>query len=141
VAPTTGTGSPGGRARPGTDREIAFAGSRLYAGEDDYTGGVALVPGDASTVFLSTNADPASGKPLASAADGKRHWEMFRGSSADEGRTWRWTPITRDSTLDNLRPVVPRAAKGRASTLLWLRGRYRAYTDYDLEVVGLLPRR
>ena len=25
--------------------------------------------------------------------------------------------------------------------LLWLRGRYRSYTDYDLEVVGLLPPR
>ena len=32
--------------RPGQDGELAFAGTRLYAGEDDYTGGVALVPGD-----------------------------------------------------------------------------------------------
>ena len=32
------------------DHEIAFAGTRLYAGEDDYTGGIALVPGDPSRV-------------------------------------------------------------------------------------------
>jgi hypothetical protein len=47
--------------------------------------------------------------------------------------------VTRDSTADNLRPIVPRT-EGRDELLLWLRGRYRSYTDYDLEVVGLLPR-
>ena len=120
------------------DQEIAFAGTRLYAGEDDYTGGVALVPGDPARVFVSTDADPATGAPLVSAADGKRHWEVFRGTTADGGRTWRWQAVTRDSTADNLRPIVPRAHGGE-ELLLWLRGRYRSYTDYDLEVVGLLP--
>jgi hypothetical protein len=75
-----------------------------------------------------------------SAADGKRHWEIFRGTTTDSGRTWRWQPVTRDSTADNLRPIVPRT-KDRDELLLWLRGRYRSYTDYDLEVVGLLPPR
>jgi hypothetical protein len=48
--------------------------------------------------------------------------------------------VTRDSTADNLRPIVPiwRAANDR-TILLWLRGTYRKYTDYDLDVVGLLP--
>ena len=122
------------------DREIAFAGTRLYAGEDDYTGGVALVPGDPTRVFLSTDADPATGAPLVSAADGKRHWEVFRGTTPDEGRTWRWQAVTRNSTADNLRPIVPRT-EDRRELLLWLRGRYRSYTDYGLEVVGLLPPR
>ena len=120
------------------DAEIAFAGSRLYPREDDYTGGVALVPGDPTTVFVSTNADPATGSPLVSARDGRRHWEVFRGTTPDGGRTWRWEALTRDSTADNIRPVVPRSP-GREPILLWLRGSYRAYTDYDLEVVGLLP--
>jgi hypothetical protein len=129
------------------DSEIAFAGSRLYAGEDDYTGGMALVPADPDTVFISTDADPTSGRPLVSRADGRRHWEIFRGSfepAGPRGRTvagskghWRWHPVTRDSRADNLRPVVPRA-DGHAPILLWLRGTYRSYTDYDLEVVGLL---
>jgi hypothetical protein len=122
------------------DREIAYAGTRLYAGEDDYTGGVALVPGDPARVFVSTDADPATGAPLVSAADGKRHWEIFRGTTTDEGAHWDWRAVTRDSTADNLRPVVPRTPGGD-ELLLWLRGRYRSYTDYDLEVVGLLPRR
>ncbi|PYQ00526.1 MAG: hypothetical protein DMF82_21860 [Acidobacteria bacterium] len=119
------------------DREIAFAGSRLYPGEDDYTGLVALVPGDPTRIFISTDADPTTGAPLVSAADGKRHWEIFRGATTD-GRTWRWPPVTKDSTADNLRPIVPRT-ETRDELLLWLRGRYRSYTDYDLEVVGLLP--
>lgn len=122
------------------DREIAYAGTRLYAGEDDYTGGIALVPGDPTRVFVSTDADPATGAPLVSAADGQRHWEIFRGVSGDEGRSWRWQPVTRDSTADNLRPIVPRT-DAREELLLWLRGRYCSYTDYELEVVGLLPPR
>ena len=120
------------------DREIAFAGTRLYAGEDDYTGGIALVPGDPTRVFISTDADPSTGAPLISAADGKRHWEVFRGATTDGGGTWRWQAVTRNSTADNLRPIVPRT-DDRRELLLWLRGRYRSYTDYDLEVVGLLP--
>jgi len=122
------------------DREIAYAGTRLYAGEDDYTGGVALVPGDPTRVFVSTDADPATGAPLVSAADGKRHWEIFRGTTTDHGAHWHWQAVTRDSTADNLRPVVPRT-DARDELLLWLRGRYRSYTDYDLEVIGSLPRR
>jgi hypothetical protein len=122
------------------DHELAYAGTRLYAGEDDYTGGAALVPGDPTRVFLSTNADPLHGAPLASAADGQRHWEIFRGETRDGGRTWRFEAVTHDSALDNLRPIVPRSANG-PPILLWLRGSYRAYTDYAQEAVGLLPRR
>ena len=118
------------------DREIAHAGTRLYAGEDDYTGGVALVPGDPTRVFISTDADPVSGAPLVSAKDGKRHWEIFRGATSDDGLSWRFEHVTRDSTADNLRPLVPRT-QARDELLLWLRGAYRSYTDYDLEVVGL----
>jgi hypothetical protein len=124
------------------DEEIALAGSRLYPGEDDYTGGVALVPGDPDRVFISTNAHPATGTPLASAADGRRHWEIFQGTRNADGtaeeRHWRWTAVTRDSTTDHLRPLVPRTSS-REPILLWLRGTYRSYTDYDLEVVGQRP--
>ena len=122
------------------DSEVAFAGTRLYAGEDDYAGGAALVPGDPTTVIVSTNADPSTGRPLVSHADGLRHWEIYRGHSGDGGRSWRFVPLTRDSAVDNIRPVVPKA-DGREPIVLWVRGQYRAYTDYDLEVVGLLPAR
>jgi hypothetical protein len=111
-------------------REIAHAGTRLYSPEVDYTGLAALHPDDPGRLFISTNAHPVSGEPLISAADGLRHWEVFEGRSADGGETWDWTPVTQDSTADNLRPVVPRAAGGR-TLLLWLRGTYTSYVAYD----------
>lgn len=124
-----------------SDAEIAHAGSRLYKGEDDYTGNIALDPDDPGTVYISTNADPVTGKPLQSRADGKRHWELYRGVIRDGGKRWAWTPLTRDSVVDNIRPIVPKWP-GDRTALLWLRGAYRAYTDYDLSVLALiLPRR
>src|SRR3989442_15692373 len=86
--------------------EIAYAGRRLYAGEDDYTGLAALDPRNPNVVYISTDADPATGAPLVSHADGRRHHELFRGSTRDSGATWRWEPITANSTVDNLRPIV-----------------------------------
>jgi hypothetical protein len=114
-------------------RELAHAGRRLYAGEDDYTGLAAIDPADPTVVYLSTDADPRTGRPLVSAADGERHRELFRARTADGGATWTFEALTADSTADNLRPVVPR---GRPRVLLWLRGRMTTYTDYALEVVG-----
>lgn len=115
--------------------EIAFAGSKLYAGEDDYTGLGNLVPDDPSRAVISTNVEPATGAPLVSAADGKQHWELFAGRTTDGGEHWTWTPLTRDSTADNLRPIVPRWRRDRC-VVLWLRGTLRTYTDYDLAVQG-----
>ncbi|MHC5005547.1 MAG: BNR-4 repeat-containing protein, partial [Planctomycetota bacterium] len=117
--------------------ELARAGRRLYAGEDDYTGLVALDPDDPDTAYVSTDVHPADGRPLVSAADGRRHHEIFRGRTTDGGASWSWTAVTRDSTADNVRPVVP-AWSARRTALLWLRGEYRTYTDFDLDVVLLL---
>ena len=119
------------------DSHLAFAGRRLYSGEDDYTGLVALHPHNPDVVYISTDADPVAGNALISEADGKRHYEIFKGITTDSGRTWRWTAVTRNSNVDNLRPVVPKWHKGNTA-LLWLRGTLRSYTDYDLEVVGLV---
>jgi len=119
------------------DHEIAYAGSKLYAGEEDYTGNIALDPADPDCVYISTNVDPATGRPLISRTDGRRHWEIFRGRTRDGGKSWQWAAITRDSTADNIRPFVTRADKA-VRAVLWLRGTYRRYTDYDLDVVGFV---
>ncbi len=122
------------------DHEIAYAGSQLYRGEDDYTGLAALDPEDPNIVYISTNVHPATNAPLVSSADGKRHWEIFRGVTSSGGATWKWTAVTKDSTADNLRPVVP-VWKNKRYALLWLRGTLRTYTDYDLAVVGFITKR
>jgi hypothetical protein len=123
------------------DREIAFAGGEVHAVEDDdCTGLIVLDPQDVSVVYLSTNAHPQSGAALVSAADGRRHWELFEGRTPDGGATWSWTALTRNSTRDNIRPVAPPGlTQGRV--VLWLRGTMRMPGDYELEVVGLVSDR
>jgi hypothetical protein len=103
--------------------EIAYAGTRLYPWEDDYTGLAAIDPQNVNVVYISTDADPQSGEPLVSSADGKRHRELFCGETADGGATWQWTPITANSSADNLRPVVPKWDDPRTA-LVWMRGEY-----------------
>ena len=103
--------------------EIAYAGQRLYPFEDDYSGLASIEPSDPTTVYISTNADPVAGKPLISQSDQRRHYELFRGRSADGGKTWRWDAITANSTVDNLRPIVPKWRDERTA-LVWMRGRY-----------------
>jgi hypothetical protein len=122
------------------DNELAFAGTRLYSGEDDYSGLVALDPENPSVLFLSTNADPATGEPLVSAADGLRHYEIFRAITSDGGASFTFTPVTQDSSSDNLRPILPPPGPDGQRALLWLRGSYRSYTDYEQQVVAVLYR-
>jgi hypothetical protein len=119
---------------------LAHAGTRLYPAEGDYSGLVALDPADPYTVYISTNVDPDTGDPLISRADGRQHWELFRGRTRDGGASWECTAITSDSREDNLRPIA-RAVDEQHTMVIWLRGAYRSYTDYDLEVLGLLLER
>lgn len=118
------------------DYPLAFAGTRLYAGEDDYSGLVAIDPTEPSIVYLSTNANPTSGFPLISTADNARHYEIFRGQTTDGGQTWHFTALTQNSKLDNLRPIMPSGADAGTKVLLWLRGQYHAYTNYEQQVVA-----
>jgi len=116
------------------DHALAYAGTRLYSGEDDYTGLAVIDPTDPSVIYISTNANPTTGAPLMSTADGKRHWEIFRGETTNTGDNWQWTSVTSNSTLDNLRPIVVSDGASR-KVLLWLRGTYRAYTDYQQQIL------
>ena len=113
------------------DHEIAYAGTRLYAGEDDYTGGICLNPNDPNEIFLSSNVDIFGGK-----ANESGRYEIYKGVTTDYGRTWKWEAITKKSSHDNIRPLLPKW-NGRRSVVLWLRGSYTSYTDFDLDVVGL----
>ncbi|MCZ2079852.1 MAG: BNR-4 repeat-containing protein [Bryobacteraceae bacterium] len=118
------------------DYEVAHAGSRLYPGEDDYTGNIALNPQDPDMVVISTNAAPVSGKPLVSSKDNQRHYELFQGVTKDGGRSWKWTALTPDPVEDHLRPIIPHAP-GAKTAILWLKGVYRSYTNYNLSVMLL----
>lgn len=107
--------------------QVAKMGPGLYQGERDYTGLAAIDPQEPSTVFVSTPIDPSTDKTLP-------HHELFRGVTADGGATWRWTAMTHDSRVDNLRPVVP-SWDGPDALVLWLRGTYRTYQSWDTQVM------
>lgn len=111
------------------DHQIAYAGKRLYAQQPYYSGGICLDPDDTRVVYLSSDVDIRNGRP-----DTSGHWEIYRGATGDSGKSWRWEQVTRDSDLDNLRPVVPAKHPGR-TFVLWYRGKYTAYTNFETEVV------
>lgn len=113
-------------------QEIAFAGSRLYPGENEYTGLISLHPTNPQVVYLSADVDPATGRPLE--VDGQRRYEIFRGEKTSNSKAWTWTPITYQSATDNIRPIV--LADKEKEVVLWLSGRYTTYKDYQLEVFG-----
>jgi hypothetical protein len=112
--------------------EIGHAGSALYGAEANFSGLVALVPKNPDVIFLSANVDPATGK----ADEGTRRYELHRGVTKDRGKTWTFTAITKDSQVDNIRPIVPEWDKG--TVVLWLRGSYTSMTRFDLDVIGML---
>jgi hypothetical protein len=109
--------------------ELAKAGGYLYAAEDDYTGLAALDPHDPNRLFISTKIDPSTNLPTG-------RYEVYEGRTTTGGATWTWTPITMNSTVDNLRPIVP-GWDGDHTALLWMRGTYTTFTNYNLDVVGL----
>jgi hypothetical protein len=109
--------------------EIAKAGGYLYASENDYTGLGALDPTDPDRLFISTKIDPRTQVAMP-------HYEIFEGTTTNGGANWAWTPITFNSTVDNLRPIVPKWDIDHTA-LLWMRGSYSSYTNYDLDIVAL----
>jgi hypothetical protein len=113
---------------------LVKGGLKLYASEQDYTGLGALDPDDPHTVYVSTTYDPRDDTTSLT-----RH-EIFRGTTCDEGETWQWTPVTANSTHDNLRPIMPKWDK-RRSALLWFRGNYYSMNSFNTEVVGILSER
>lgn len=114
------------------DREVAYAGKCLYPSESSYTGLITVDPKDPSMVVISTDVNPATGKD-----DGGKH-EIYRAQIGlkDDVSTIKWDAVTKDSSVRNLRPIILR--EGIARVVLWNRGRFTTFTDYDLETVGFV---
>jgi hypothetical protein len=110
---------------------IAFAGTPLYREQPFYAGGIALDPDDPSIVYFSSNADPRTGSLTGG------HHELYRGITRDGGASWEVTSVTRNSTVDNIRPVVP-ANHPTATAVVWMQGTYQSYYEYDTRLVALL---
>lgn len=110
---------------------LTKAGLKFYASEADYVGLGALSPDDPNTIYISTPYDPRDTTIKLNVR------EIFKGVTADNGITWSWTPITQNSTRDNIRPIVPLWDKDNIA-LLWCRGSYTSAQNYDAAVVGII---
>ena len=114
------------------NHELCRMGDGLHGGQQDYTGLGSIHPDDPSLVYISTEIDPRDDTPLA-------NHEIFKGVTDDQGATWEWTAVTENSTVDNLRPIIPKWRAGHTA-VLWLRGSYPHQRDYDESPVGLIER-
>jgi hypothetical protein len=126
----------------GLDAEFAYAGNFLYKTQEHYTGNVAVDPLDPHIMYFSTNADPKTGEPLISKTDNKRHWELYKcivkplaGAPDNPPLTFTITPLTANSSADNLRPIIP-TGDHSSNLLLWLRGTYTSYTRWNMAIVA-----
>ncbi|HUJ71360.1 MAG TPA: glycoside hydrolase family 88 protein, partial [Verrucomicrobiae bacterium] len=110
-------------------RFIAQAGRPLYATENDYAGGICLDPQDPNLVYISSDASDPFDLSSTTNVPLRAHYELWRGLTSDGGLTFTWTPVTTNSSVDNLRPYIPRRNDGEPC-LLWFRGTYSSYTSF-----------
>jgi autotransporter-associated beta strand protein len=109
--------------------EFAKAGGFLYASESDYTGLVAIDPENPNVLVMSSKIDPRDDSTTSK-------YELYKGVTTDFGANWNWSAITENSTVDNIRPIIP-SWNGKYTALTWMRGTYSTYTSWTTEVVGI----
>jgi autotransporter-associated beta strand protein len=117
-------------------RFIAQAGRPLYNGQPDYGGGMCIDPQDPNTIYISTDAANPFDLSTTTSVPLGVNYQIWKGVTADGGLTFSWQPITGSSTVDNLRPYIPRRFGGEPC-LLWFRGTYTSYTSFNTQIVGL----
>jgi hypothetical protein len=99
------------------DHPLVFSGPHVDSAPG-YSGGVTLDHTNPNVVFLSKMTP-------------RRHFELFRWETRDDGRTWlKPQPMTTASDRDNMRPFVPLGMSGDR-VLLWLWGKYNHWSDFS----------
>jgi autotransporter-associated beta strand protein len=115
---------------------IAQAGRPLYDGQPDYGGGICIDPLNTGTIYISTDAANPFDLTTTTNVPLGANYQIWEGVTTNGGSTFSWQPITGSSTVDNLRPYIPRRFGGEPC-VLWFRGTYTSYTSFDTEIVGL----
>ncbi len=90
--------------------------------EPHYFGNMTLNPANTNVVYLSREIEGV--------------FEIERRETADFGQSWSVEPITQRSTLDNVRPYVPRGGgPDQPEVVLWMENqRYVHYTDFQTSI-------
>lgn len=88
----------------------------------NYSPGISIDHDDPSVVYLSRRI-------------GQHELDIW--ATADRGETWAHRPITRDSRVDNLRPISPWGLPpGADFEVLWMRGEYPSFTAYATRIAA-----
>jgi hypothetical protein len=61
--------------------------------------------------------------------------EIFMGVTCDDGASFAWAPLTQGSSVDNLRPIVPKWDADH-TLLLWMKGTYTSVQSMTTSIVG-----
>jgi hypothetical protein len=119
-------------------RFIAQAGRPLFRTENDYAGGICVDPANPNVIYMSSNAtDPFNLTDITNVTlRAHQRYELWRGTTTNNGLNFTWTAVTTNSAKDNLRPYIPRGQTGTPA-VIWFRGTYTSYTSYNCEIVGL----
>lgn len=90
--------------------------------EPHYSAGMSLNPLSPNVIYLSREVNGI--------------FEIEKRETKDKGKSWKTTPITQNSTHDNVRPVVPKnMQKSDTPVVLWMTNKkYIHYTNYDTEI-------
>ena len=115
-----------------TSTQLCKMGTGMHAPEADYIGMGCINPSDVNVVYVSTNYDPVTDVNI-----GIRR-EIFKGVTPDNGLTWNWTQITFHSTVDNIRPAIPRQWDANNTAVFWTRGSYPGQEQYNFVLVGMV---
>jgi len=113
---------------------LAYAGNRLRAFQQNSTlvntgtPNAVINPGNVDMVYFSGNADPHTGNAVYSAADGRRNQELYKATTADQGATWTYTPITANSSCHNMLAHAI-GWDGKNAAVVWVRGYYDLWED------------
>ncbi|WP_321347029.1 BNR-4 repeat-containing protein [uncultured Draconibacterium sp.] len=90
--------------------------------EPHYMGNMTFNPNKPNEIYLSREINGV--------------FEIEKRTTNDGGNTWNIEPITQNSTLDNVRPFIPRyQPKDSKTVVLWMENnKYIHYTDYDCSI-------
>jgi hypothetical protein len=125
-----------------TPTYLCQAGYKLYASEGDYVGLGCLNKNDPNTIYISTKFDPRAVQPgvFDTNQPYSANHEIWKGVTTNHGASFTWSPLTQNSTCDNLRPIMP-LWDDNDSALLWFRGTYNSAQSVDGTVLGIVEHR
>lgn len=106
-----------------TPVEVATAGTRLYAGEVNYSGGVSFDSRNADVIYASRYQEVAG-------------WLLHEFRTSDNGASWSKYRNIADPIVAgqrNIRPYSPRNHTGELA-VLWPSGSYTSYTSQSMDI-------